>query len=112
MPCRKRKADERVKVFNLGRYWGVLAAELPGLYVIYRLASSTCASEAGCERVLFGEALAHSQLRNSMEVENVERILKIRWNWDKVRRLAALAGVLREKAFNDEECMSDDVQSD
>ena len=90
----------------------MLAPELPALYVIFRVARSTCASEAGCERVFSAEALAHSKLRSSMEVENVERMLKIRWNWDKVRRLAALAGTLKDKVLYEEECASDDVLSD
>ena len=112
LPTRKRKKEKRVGIFNTDMYWGTIAAEVPELYAVYRLARTTCASEGGCERVFSSEALVHNQVRNSLSATTTELVLKIRWNWEPIRQLAWAAGILKDDSFGEEECQSHDIRFD
>ena len=107
LPSRKKKT-ERSNVFNIADYWNVVALELPELFVIYSVGCHACATEAATERAFSSEGIAHDALRNLLAPSVVNSILKIRWNFEKVKQLQIRPGRASAEAIDYEDVVSDE----
>lgn len=69
---------------NVKEYWVTLAATLPTISQVALLLCRIAASEADCERVFSLEGNLHDRKRNRLEPELVEKMVFIRYNWEKL----------------------------
>ena len=102
MLIRKKKSEHLDGIFNVDRYWNMVALEVPELFAIYRVLRASCATEASCERMFSSEAAIHDDLRNSLSVKTMESVMKIRWNVEPVKALAVRTSNVRDSVFIDE----------
>ena len=97
LPKRKKKSEKQFSVFNLDTYWNIVGLEVAELYV---LMAKTCAAEAATERTFSSEAIIHDMIRNSMDPELTSKILKVRWNFEKIKQISIRTGLTTEKELN------------
>ena len=84
-PSRKKKTD-KMHVFDIATHWNVVALEMPKLFVLYK-GCHAFATEAATERAFSSQAIVHYEVRNLPSPTIANCLLKIRWNWEKVKQL-------------------------
>ena len=71
------------------KYWDVVSFYLPHLYTVAMIMLVSAASEAFCERVFSDESFVHSERKNRLKHDKVEKIVKLRLNYEIVRKVSS-----------------------
>ena len=95
-------------------YWNIVGLEVAELYVLYRVMAKTCAAEAATERTFSSDAIIHDKIRNSMDPELTSKILKVRWNFEKIKQISIRTGLTTEEELNGiyNDTFDDDVEEE
>ena len=88
----KKHSEMYAPVFNCEAYWKCLWDKMPELAVVVRVGFASCATEAATERTFSSEGMMHNKLRNRMDHDLVNSVLKVRWNFEACARVAARTG--------------------
>eukprot|EP00731_Ephydatia_muelleri_P023138 Em0015g721a len=98
-------------MFNLAKYFDVVGADIPALYFVYRVLSKCSASEAAAERFFSSEGAIHNKLRNHLNPDITEAVVKVRWNQEPIKRLVhSLGSELQDEELQDEEDLVEEVE--
>jgi hypothetical protein len=79
---RNRKKD--VYSSSLDSYWSTFKFSHPHAYFIYHVLSHCCGTEAGTERMFSSEKQIHSAIRQALNLDFTQAVMRIRWNFEPI----------------------------
>ena len=93
-------------MFNLVKYFDVVGANILTFYFVYRVLSKCSASEAAAGRFFSSEGAIHNKLRNRLNPDITEAVVKVHWNQEPIKELVHSLG----SELQDEEDLVEEVE--